>query len=392
MSMHPSLERVGMRVASEQDRMLAGAALPDADLLLAGVAARRALAGRRANVRRGVIAAATSAMLVVLVVFLGLRARSTHVTVAATTTPALHARQQPDLGVRRAESGNLPLAFVDGTNVVVKRGSVAELREVGIHRGVIALTSGTVDVHVVHTETSRWDVLAGPFDVRVTGTRFDATWDPKGKKLTVAMVEGTVRVSGPCVTTEPLSAPMTKTFMCDEIATSEAPTTSVHDLPSPTETRSPPTPAVQAQPQAKTAGKPGATTPADGEREEAESTSALLARGDAARLRGDTAGARQIYTQIRQRSPRSADGAKAAFLLGRIAEASGSADEAVRWYATVTREGAGGAFAQEALGRELTVEKGRGNAARARALADDYVRKHPKGPYQAYAASVLDER
>ena len=164
MSMHPSLERVGMRVASEQDRMLAGAALPDADLLLAGVAARRALAGRRANVRRGVIAAATSAMLVVLVVFLGLRARSTHVTVAATTTPALHARQQPDLGVRRAESGNLPLAFVDGTNVVVKRGSVAELREVGIHRGVIALTSGTVDVHVVHTETSRWDVLAGPFE------------------------------------------------------------------------------------------------------------------------------------------------------------------------------------------------------------------------------------
>ena len=376
MSMHHGLERVGMRVASEQDRLLAGAELPDADVLLAGVARRR----RRATVRRGALAATASAMLLVMVVFFGFRTRSGHVAAstqgpAAAALVAAHTQTQPQLGVRRAEVASVPLSFVDGTNVVVKQGAVVELREVGAHSGVIALSSGTVDVHVVHTETSRWDVLAGPFDVRVTGTRFDATWDPKTSKLTVAMVEGTVRVSGPCVI-EPLSAPITKTFTCEETATpATGPTTSVHDLPT-----------VTARGAATT------TTTTEGAESNVESASVLVARADAARLAGDAAGARRIYAQVRQRSPRSTEATKSAFLLGRLAEAAGSADEAVRWYETVTRESAGGAFAQEALGRTLTLEKSRGNAARARTLAHEYLRRHPDGPYKAYAASVIDER
>jgi TolA-binding protein len=355
------LERVGLRVAAEQDRMLASQALPDADDLLAGIGRRR----RKAQVR-GRILAATGTMLVLLLGILGvLRAKAhepqaTLAAAPASVAPAsvapasAPASVQPALGVVQAAATEAPLQFVDGTRVVLMPQATVELRAVSAHGATMALERGTLDVDVVHTDDSRWDVIAGQFDIHVTGTRFHATWDPQSKQLTVAMAEGTVRVSGPCVD-EALPAPRTKVFTCEP--PSAAPSGAIASRP------------------------PLAPT---------ESAASLLDLADTARLSGDAEGARRLYERVRERFPRTDGAAKAAFLLGRMAEANGAADDAVRSYASAMNESPDGAFAQDALGRTMELEQRRGNAARARALAGEYLSRHPNGPYRAYATSVLD--
>lgn len=354
MSMHrQTLERIGLRVAAEQDRGLAYGDDLDSDILLAGVARRR----RDQNVRRGVAVASFASAVLAVVLFVVGALRPAPVVVSTVTATALS--QQPALGARAAVNDDVPLAFVDGTSIALKRGAKAELRTVTDHGATIALERGTLAVHVVHHDASRWDVVAGGFDVRVTGTKFDATWDPDAKKLTVAMTEGSVHITGPCVD-EALAAPNTKTFTCDG-----APTASVESLPS--------TSAPGAIPEVETAAK-------------------LLEKADAARLSNDSANARRLYARIRERFPKSTESAKATFLLGRLAESAGSADEALKHYENVVRETPRDAYAQEALGRSLALEQGRGNVERSRTLASEYLRKHPNGPYRAYATSVLDAR
>ena len=46
----------------------------------------------------------------------------------------------------------------------------------------------------MHAEGTLWRVHAGPFQVRVTGTRFTTTWN--GGKLQVALYEGSVVIEG----------------------------------------------------------------------------------------------------------------------------------------------------------------------------------------------------
>lgn len=350
MSVHrQTLERIGLRVAAEQDRALAFGSDAETEALMNGIARRR----RHANVRRAVAVATFASAIAIFGSFVAGAVRPVPVVVA----PVRALPQQPSLGAHAAAQVDVPLAFADGSSIAVKRGAKADLRTVADHGATIALERGTLAVHVVHHAESRWDVVAGAFDVRVTGTQFDATWDPETKRLTVAMSEGSVRVTGPCVD-EPLAAPSTKTFACPDEAT---PSTSV---------------SVDSLPQAPVP--------------EIETARKAMEKAEAARLSGDATAARRLYTRVRERFPKTPEAAKAAFLLGRLAEGAGSPDEALTWYETVGRESPRDAYAQEALGRSLALEQGRGNVDRARALASDYLRKHPNGPYRAYAASVLD--
>ncbi|MBX3191717.1 MAG: FecR domain-containing protein [Labilithrix sp.] len=357
--------QIGARVASEQDRLLAAEPLPSSEDVLAGIGRRRVRAQRRVRI----VAAAAASLVVLLVVSFGARTWREPQAAPAIAIATAVAPRQPALGVTRAEEASVPLQFDDGTKIVVARGATAELREVRAHGAVIALEGGTVNVDVVHTPESRWDVNAGPFDIRVTGTKFDATWDASAKRLTVAMTEGTVVVSGPCVN-EPLAAPHRKVFTCPaEPAPAEVASVDVNALapaPSPVEKQA----AASAPPPPR------------------ETVSALMAEADAARLGGDAAKAKRLYASVRERFPGTDQAGKSAFLLGRMADASGSPDEALRWFEAAARERGG--FAQEALGRSMELEQKRGRGDRAYALALDYLKKHPRGPYAAYATSIVD--
>lgn len=91
----------------------------------------------------------------------------------------------------------LPLRFTDGASVHLMpgtRASVAELTPVG---ATLQLERGVATVSVKHRETTRWSVRAGPFLVRVTGTRFRVGWSPQERAFDLEVFEGEVRVSGP---------------------------------------------------------------------------------------------------------------------------------------------------------------------------------------------------
>jgi transmembrane sensor len=61
----------------------------------------------------------------------------------------------------------------------------------------VALEEGTVEVSVVHRAHTRWEIRAGRYQIRVTGTKFSAGWDAQSQSLTVTMREGSVEVTGP---------------------------------------------------------------------------------------------------------------------------------------------------------------------------------------------------
>lgn len=209
------LERLGAQAAEEADALLAASPEPDSIALLSRVHARRR---RATSVRRaafagaGVALAAAAALLLV---------RRSDVAPVAPPTASV-ALPAPTPGPVAVAPTGTPLAFADGTRITVKSGAIAGVREVRDHGATIALDRGTLDVAVVHTDSSRWEIVAGGFEVRVTGTAFEATFDPEKQALTVAMREGSVRVVGPCVD-EPLPAPATKTFSCAAAPASTAP-------------------------------------------------------------------------------------------------------------------------------------------------------------------------
>jgi transmembrane sensor len=378
---HEDLGTLAARVALHQDRVLADESLPSTDALLAGIGRRK-----RAAARTRAFGAVAVGVLVVAIGFAVVRPpRATGVAIA--TSPAM---LEPSLGTTSAEEKSVALAFRDGTRMVVGRQAKIDLKEIRPHGASLAIEKGTLNVDVVHQDDSRWNIVAGPFGILVTGTKFDATWDPASNQLTIAMFEGTVRVSGPCVD-EALPAPETRVYRC------------------PPDRRPQPGPASTPQPSDPTPKKPGAalggnspstvgrTTPApspiprvpdDAPSTEAVACGSLLAQADEARIAGDRARASSLYLQLRSQFPGTEAASRSAFLLGRAAQSSGALDEAARWFETAVREGSG--LAEEALGRLLELEQARGNAPRAHKLSLDYLQRFPNGPHAAYARSLID--
>jgi hypothetical protein len=100
-------------------------------------------------------------------------------------------------GEIRAGSGGASLVFSDGSTLVARPDSLLSLSIVGQQAALTRLLRGTLSVSVHHDERADWRFLAGPYEVRVVGTRFDLAWAPETSLLTLTMHEGSVRVTGP---------------------------------------------------------------------------------------------------------------------------------------------------------------------------------------------------
>ena len=83
---------------------------------------------------------------------------------------------------------DLPLAFSDGSTVTFRAGSAGRVERLTGRGAEVILDRGSLDAHVVHAGATIWLVHAGPFQVRVTGTRFSTRWS--GGRLEVALYEG----------------------------------------------------------------------------------------------------------------------------------------------------------------------------------------------------------
>jgi hypothetical protein len=101
--------------------------------------------------------------------------------------------------------------------------------------------------------------------------------------------------------------------------------------------------------------------------------------------------ARRALLAQRARFAGSPRAKEAAFLLGRMAE-TGDGSAALEWYGRYLSEDPEGAFAAEAMGRDMIVTKRIFGVDRARPLAETYSKRWPTGAYSQVARSILNGR
>jgi hypothetical protein len=121
---------------------------------------------------------------------------------------------------------------------------------------------------------------------------------------------------------------------------------------------------------------------------ETASSDDLLALADAARYRRRTDLARDALLAERRRFPGSPHALDAAFLLGRVEEASDQA-RAIQWYDEYLMRAPTGTYASEALGRKMTLTNKLGGTSRARPIAEEYLRRFPAGTYAGPARAIV---
>jgi hypothetical protein len=321
------------------------------------------------------------------------------------------------------------LQFSDASSVVARPGSRLRVEDTNSHGARVLLERGQASVRVVHESSTAWTFAAGPFEVHVTGTRFDLSWDPAHETCEVALREGSVEVRGPGGS-GPVQLHSGQRFRGDaqgrsmQVLPLEAPTlSSVAPQPAFSAAAAPPALGEPtALPDARASASPVAA-PDRGVRPEAHAASwsqevaqgkfkeivrdaeargisrclatcsaaDLRALSDAARYTGDSALAERTLSSVRQRFPGAA-ASEAAFLLGRLHEKRGALGVSLTWYDRYLREAASGPFAAEALAGKLRAVNATQGRPAAEPIAREYLARFPNGVHVSTAREVLDLR
>jgi transmembrane sensor len=425
-SLDEALKRLGQRLDEEQRALLQSRARDprERERFIAAALARRAEPPRRLMTRtRGAVAFAAIAAALLVLLLLGRRPLTFRVgpdDLAAAGVPGAWIATPAD---RAAE-----IRFSDGTRFEIQPQSRVRVASVDAHGGRLVLEDGVLRAGVVHLPGAQWLVDSGPFEVLVTGTRFDVHWNLAAEELVVKLDEGSVAVSGPLLG-DHLAVKAGETLRVrrregqfDLRRENEAPTlplpppTGPIDDPALGSSAAPPAPSaipapslLPASPSARpraprqswrelsAAGRfKEAIEAADREgflRICAEGSSAdLRDLADAARLSGDSARSIVALTTLRRRFPGDDQAAESAFLLGVIAAgAGGGHGEALQWFTTYLSERPRGRLAREAAGRLIEAHEKSGNRAAARESARRYLRDYPGGPHAEMAKAIISE-
>jgi len=312
----------------------------------------------------------------------------------------------------RAEAEPPALHFGDGTVIQLDQGTRGRLTTVDDRGARVAIDHGRARVDVVPKPHARWQIDAGPFVISVHGTVFSAEWDAASERLEVNLERGSVSVTGP-VTNGPIAMRAGQSLIVklrrsevvlrdtdEQEHEAEAPALA----PPPVRTRAvvasrPSRPARQARSWAMSLS----AGDFDSILEEAErdightlasrGTEDLAALADAARYRRHDDVARRALLAQRRRFPASPRAADAAFQLGRLDEKNGRGPApALAWYERYLDEAPNGTYAAEALGRKMIAVEELHGAGAARSVAEQYVRRFPRGSYAGAARALRVER
>lgn len=387
-----ALVRLGEEVSRdlEQTRTAAGGA----SRVRAKIVTRAPLRSRKPRARWGRIAGALAMVAaMVFAVSFGMRAKTRELTFVG---PSFDGKAGAFMAAPEAKE--LPLSFSDGTHIVLAPSTRARVASITPKGARILVESGKLHADVVHTGDAKWAVEAGPFEVRVTGTSFDVSWDPNDEAIVVALTEGSVVVTG-CKLGEGKRIVQGEQLRvsCKEASTA-APPAEPSAPPAVPESVTPETlpdapaaapavaaPSSAAKPVASGVAAPKAAVSVD----EQPTASELLAAADAARYRGDSDGAIESLQAVRRRFAGTDAAASAAFELGRVSfDARRDFVRAGDWFDTYLRERPNGPLAREALGRALEARHRAGDATQAEHLAVRYLAAYPDGPHAKLARKL----
>lgn len=309
--------------------------------------------------------------------------------------------------------------FSEGSLVTVEPRARLRVARLGPDAVDVSVEDGVVSSRVTPHTGVRWTFFAGPYRVVVVGTRLRVMWEPEPQRLEVSVDEGRVRVFGDQLGDQGVAVSRGQHLEVSaqgaRLSTSAAAERGPRDDAGPIDAAAPSPPPPEAGP-TRAAEPVAQAAPVPTWRQLAESgryreaveaaervgfealvaslpAPDLLVLGDAARLSGNPARARLALTAVRERFPGQAPAYLAAFRLGRLAyDRTGDLTEASRWFETVVREApAGSPQAADARGRLMDALVRSGRRAEARRVAEDYLRLHRGGTYEAAARALVDE-
>jgi transmembrane sensor len=329
----------------------------------------------------------------------------------------------PQAWLAAPEPRPLDLRFSDGTALSVRPGARARVVDVDDRGARVALERGELHAEVRSHPAANWWVIAGPFTVHVTGTRFDVRWDPDKERFALGVTEGNVRVSGAIAGDDRavragemlvISVPQARLEvlplgrLAGEDRLDRAQGAKVAVAPSPVASVTPPaeTPsaaadlvqrerAVASWHELARSGRLkeaylAAETGSFSAECELASSSELLLLGDGARLAGRSDRASQALLTLRHRFPQDPRRAAAAFALGKVAfDQRHAFAQAAEWFSTCIREQPTGSLAREASGRLIEALRNAGDSAGAEQAARQYLSRYPDGPHAQTARSLL---
>lgn len=416
MSARSPSSALGEAARHAQDEAFADRPLP----AMPAVASPRAVRGARARVLAPLAVAAIAACALGAWRLRAPRPSSGAALVASAPSVALDGVEMPRLEqwIVAALSPR-QLRFADEGAVTVLAGARARVLSVAAEGAHVQLERGALEVAVVHRSNTRWRFDAGPYSVRVTGTRFRITWDPPHERFSIEMREGSVALTGPSIEGERRVLAGARWSSDASIEPTLSPVEPIADAavapPAEPPARAPRTPidraagashheatgadrVARARDEWVELARNGAFDEAVVVAERAgidaivrgASADDLVLLADASRFSGRSSLARSLYLAVRARSARGGAATRAAFALGRLAVEQGSSwQDAAQWFELVTQEQPQSPLAREALGRAIEAHRRAGRLDRARQLAAQYVQQHPDGPAASLAQSLL---
>jgi hypothetical protein len=311
------------------------------------------------------------------------------------------------------------LSFSDGSEVVLSPATRAVVTRVESDRADLRLNEGHISASIRKKTGITWTIGAGPYSVRVVGTRFSVDWQRASETLKVSVSEGRVRVFGGDLGNEGIALDAGASLERHHGApVVEQPTT-------PARTEAPPErsgldgePAAEPSAQAPTAPSTLRPEPNSGNAQnwlgfaskgkyrealqaaEKQGFSELCASlpendlvtlANSARFSGNSARAHQALNALRQRFAGRPGGELAALYLARTAEdLDKKPAEAVRWLRVFLSESPHGDLAAGARANLMGLLLRSGDTEGARGVARDYLRYHPTGPHAAEARALLN--
>jgi TolA-binding protein len=314
--------------------------------------------------------------------------------------------------VRSENTESLPIRFQGGSVVTLSKDGAARIITSTTDTVRIDLAVGNVHCNINGNHKTVWQVEAGPYTVKVTGTIFTTSWNPKGSKLDVSVERGSVIVTGADLNERGVELTVGDRLQVDD---GKALTASSREMPAKAIADA----SLEQKPDAEPLGPNSAATEprvsipsiSRNRNESSKKDNALLnaetnldeilAQGDVealwqvamqARYNKNGGTAKTVLLTIRDRFKESKRAETAAFLIGRVMlELQGNPSSAAEWFKRYLDETPSGPLAEEALGRLFDAYDKSGRNDLAHKFAAKYLDSYPKGLFADSAEQVLND-